>query len=59
MYITIDKQLCPQNHTCPLLRICPVGAITQNSLELPVIDQEKCIRCGKCIKNCGMQAVSK
>jgi ferredoxin len=59
MPLTIDKKFCPQNHRCPLLQVCPVEAISQNGFELPVIDAEKCIECGKCTRHCGMGAVSK
>jgi ferredoxin len=55
--MVIDKNRCPQNHACPLLRVCPVQAISQKGYGLPVINQEKCIKCGKCIKYCGMGAV--
>lgn len=55
--MVIDKHRCPQNHACPLLRVCPVQAISQKGYGLPVINQEKCIKCGKCIKYCGMGAV--
>ncbi|MEG1498529.1 MAG: 4Fe-4S binding protein [Bacteroidales bacterium] len=59
MAISINKARCPQNHRCPLLNICPTGAIQQNKNELPQIDTKKCIECGKCIKSCAMQAVYK
>jgi hypothetical protein len=59
MALTINDKLCPQNHRCPLLRVCPVEAITQNGHELPVIDDAKCIECGKCTRYCGMNAVFK
>jgi len=59
MAITINPIRCPQNHPCPLLRVCPTGAISQFSYKLPIIDKEKCIDCGKCTKYCGMGAVSK
>ena len=49
--MVIDKNRCPQNHACPLLRVCPVQAISQKGYGLPVINQ------GKCIKYCGMGAV--
>jgi ferredoxin len=55
--ISINPDTCPQNHRCPLLRICPVGAISQDGYGLPVIDEEKCIVCGKCTKYCPMKAV--
>jgi len=57
--ITIDKNKCPQNHRCPSIAVCPVGAISQNGFELPVINQELCIECGKCIKFCPRRAIQK
>ncbi len=59
MPLIIDKNICPQNHKCPLIQICPVGAISQDGYGLPIINTEKCIKCGKCIKYCGMGAVHK
>ena len=59
MALTIDAQLCPQNHRCPMIAICPAGAISQQGYALPQIDPERCIECGKCIKYCGKQAVYK
>ncbi len=58
MMITIDKNRCPQNHICPLVATCPVGAIAQEGVGLPTIDTNKCIACGKCVKMCGMKAMS-
>lgn len=52
MQITIDKSLCPQNHKCPSIRVCPVGAIQQTGNGLPTIDQGKCIQCEKCVMFC-------
>lgn len=57
--ITIDKNKCPQNHRCPSIAVCPVGAISQNEFELPVINQELCIECGKCINFCPRKAIQK
>ncbi len=59
MALTIDKNRCPQNHRCPLLRVCPVGAIAQEGHGLPAINEDKCIECGKCTQYCGMKAVYK
>lgn len=39
---------CPQNHLCPSIRICPVGALSQTGFSAPQVDAEKCIACGKC-----------
>lgn len=58
MAIKIDPKKCPQNHKCPMIKMCPVDAISQEGNGLPIIDENKCIECGKCIKFCGMRAVS-
>ncbi len=55
--ISVDKNLCPQNHKCPAIRICPVQAISQIAHELPVIDNSICISCEKCIYYCPMGAI--
>ena len=53
-----DKKLivkttrCPQNHPCPSIKICPKGALSQKDHNAPVVDLEKCIKCGKCIIYC-------
>jgi Fe-S-cluster-containing hydrogenase component 2 len=59
MALTINKARCPQNHRCPMLRVCPVGAISQDGYGLPVIDDTKCTECGKCTRYCPMGAVYK
>ena len=35
---------------------CPVGAVTMDSKGAH-IDQEKCIGCGQCYKNCASEAI--
>lgn len=57
MALTINPKACPQNHRCPMLTHCPVDAISQEGNGLPVIDEEKCINCGKCSMICPMRAV--
>jgi ferredoxin len=52
MSIRVEAGRCPQNHRCPAMRICPVDAISQNGNDAPLIDEEKCIDCGKCAKMC-------
>lgn len=49
--------LCPQNHRCPLIPLCPVNAISQDGFSLPHIDADKCIGCGKCARSCPKGAV--
>ncbi len=57
MAIKVSKFACPQNHRCPILNVCPTGAITQNGVGLPQIDESKCTNCGKCIRYCAMGAM--
>ena len=54
---TVIASRCPQNHPCPLVRLCPAGAISQKGFAAPVIDADKCLDCGICSKNCGQGAV--
>lgn len=48
---------CPQNHPCPSVKVCPVGALTQKGYNAPEINYEKCIKCGKCSNFCPMRAL--
>jgi len=57
MSIIVDKKLCPQNHPCPALRICPANALSQEGYHSPVVDEEKCLECGKCARFCPMGAL--
>jgi ferredoxin len=57
MALNINPLACPQNHSCPIIRVCPVGAISQQGFSLPVIDDSLCLDCGKCAKFCPMRAV--
>ncbi|MCJ7580909.1 MAG: 4Fe-4S binding protein [Candidatus Aminicenantes bacterium] len=50
--IGIIKERCPQDHPCPLISACPVGAISQTGWGAPVVDHEKCIECGICTNSC-------
>ena len=49
--IEVDRKLCPHDHVCPLIRLCPVRAITQGSDGYPVIDHDKCIECARWYAN--------
>ncbi|MCP4545642.1 MAG: NADH-quinone oxidoreductase subunit NuoF [bacterium] len=40
-------------------RNCPVDCISGAAKELHIIDQEKCVKCGKCITSCNFNAVHK
>ncbi|OHD55624.1 MAG: 4Fe-4S ferredoxin [Spirochaetes bacterium GWF1_51_8] len=50
--IEIRSEFCPQNHPCPVMRICPEGAISQQGYGAPIIDHEKCTGCRKCSRAC-------
>jgi len=51
--IAVNVQACPQNHQCPAVRSCPVGAIIQDDIfSAPRIDDELCTECGDCTKAC-------
>lgn len=54
MSVSIIKELCPQNHPCPAVKICPVDALTQIGNAAPEVDAEACIDCGKCSETCPM-----
>ena len=55
--LTLIKSNCPQNHPCPAVKVCPMGALSQKGYEAPCIDAEKCIRCGKCSDFCPKNAL--
>lgn len=40
-------------------RVCPVNAITGETKKLHEINQELCIKCGKCYETCKFSAISK
>jgi len=48
---------CPQSNPCPLVRMCPAGAISQKGFAAPGIDADECLDCGICSINCGPGAV--
>jgi len=56
--LVVNKKRCPQNHACPAVRVCPVGALTQNGYKAPTVNADKCIKCGKCVRFCPMRALS-
>jgi Fe-S-cluster-containing hydrogenase component 2 len=50
--LMVVKSRCPQNHPCPSIRVCPTGALVQSGYAAPTVDQDKCIKCGKCTGVC-------
>ena len=57
MSIHVQAAYCPQNHPCPSVRVCPFGALSQNGYAAPVVDEEKCTGCGKCVRFCPLGAI--
>jgi Fe-S-cluster-containing hydrogenase component 2 len=57
MALVVKTNRCPQNHKCPSVRVCPVGALLQHGFDAPTVNMEKCIKCGKCTKSCPMRAL--
>lgn len=57
--IKITSERCPQNHACPLVRVCPKQAITQEGFNAPKIDVAKCVECLICVNKCAYRVFSK
>ncbi len=55
--LKIIKERCPQNHPCPAVKVCPVGALEQEKFNAPTIQYDKCIKCGKCSNFCPKKAL--
>lgn len=57
IHVRVINERCPANHPCPAIRVCTVGALTQDGFGAPAIDATKCTKCGKCTKVCPMGAL--
>ncbi len=55
--LTIKKNRCPQNHSCPAVKVCPVNALSQKNFQAPIVNYDNCIKCGKCVHFCPMRAI--
>lgn len=55
-YMVTDKCMGCTAHPCR--EVCPRGAISMSSDGKSIIDQEKCIKCGKCKSVCPYDAIS-
>lgn len=55
--IVVKANRCPQNHSCPSVRVCPTGALYQKGFKAPEVNLSKCTKCGKCTKSCMMRAI--
>jgi Fe-S-cluster-containing hydrogenase component 2 len=51
--MTVVSKKCPQSHRCPMAMACPQGAVSQTDMfSLPVVDKDKCVLCGECVRLC-------
>jgi Fe-S-cluster-containing dehydrogenase component len=48
--------ICMQCENPPCVAVCPANATWKNGSGVTVVDQGKCIGCGKCLKACPYQA---
>ena len=55
--LVVNEYRCPQNHACPSVSICAVGALKQEGFNAPTVDNDLCIKCGKCVNFCPMRAL--
>ncbi len=49
--VQVEVSCCPQNHACPAVRVCPVGALVQEGFQAPKVE-ETCVGCGQCVAVC-------
>ena len=57
MSIKVVAWRCPQNHHCPSVRVCSVGALSQQGNRAPQVNEDLCIDCGECVQSCPMGAL--
>lgn len=55
--LIVKEDRCPQNHSCPSVKVCPVNALSQKGFNAPDVDNDKCIKCGKCVNFCPKKAL--
>ncbi|MEA4889020.1 MAG: 4Fe-4S binding protein [Clostridiaceae bacterium] len=55
--LIVRTDRCPSNHPCPAIRVCSVNALSQRGYNAPTVNMDVCVRCGRCVKYCPMQAL--
>ena len=59
MSVLINFKICDNAKECGGIEVCPTGALSwDEEKETISIDNEKCISCGACEKNCPIGAIS-
>ena len=58
MVVKINVSKCPQDHKCPAVSVCPVGALVQEENNAPTVLTDICIGCGKCSDFCPKKALT-
>lgn len=59
MPVLVNFKICDNAKECSGLAVCPTGALTYDEKEKTLlIDNNKCISCGKCEKECPIGAIS-
>lgn len=58
MVYEFDAEKCKGCKKCGVMNVCPVGAAEVVDKKL-VIDDAKCIHCGRCVGNCHFDAMTK
>ena len=59
MSVLINFKICDNAKECGGIEVCPTGALSWDERnETIIIDNEKCISCGECEKNCPIGAIS-
>lgn len=53
----INYKICDNAKECSGIEVCPTKAIFYDEKKRLIIDEKKCINCGKCIKTCPAQAI--
>lgn len=57
MSVIINFKICDNAEECNGITVCPTGALAWNKKKI-VINNKKCISCGKCKKVCEVGAIS-
>jgi len=58
MSVLINFKICDNAKECSGIEVCPTGALSWDEIKKTiVIDNTKCISCGKCVGPCPVQAI--